>query len=210
MADWEQDKRAWKRVCLDHTLHSEVYSNKPARLDPYSVVETTTDLCHQTVQFSTQRLPSLTLADAWRKDDHDEQCQNLHTQCNGAAYNIMDQIFPGSSASPSGPDEAARFGVNNAIPLPHAFDWPAPSQQYDFIEQHAACSMPHENYRLLTSDAPIAQNTTLINYSSSQPANTISISNVASLDPSESQHILSGPHEVPSGLPKGQVCFGMV
>lgn len=210
MADWEQDKRQRKRVCLDHTLQPEVFSNSPAQFEPHTSFETTTDLCNQIFQNPAQRLPSLTQYDAWRDEDHDEQCQDMHTQCNGGAYKSVDQMYDESSTFFSGPIEAAGLGVKNVIQRPHAYRRPLPSQQYISTEQHAAYSMPHESRRPFTSDSSIAQNTTLINYSSSQSNNTIFIPSVASLAPSESQAIPSGPNEVLSGLPKEQVCFGMV
>ncbi len=71
-------------------------------------------------------------------------------------------------------------------------------------------SISHENSQPLTSDTSITQRISFMDCSRSQSNTTGFIAHEASLGPSHGQYIPSEPREVPSGLTKQQVCFGMV
>lgn len=49
MTDRQRDERPWKRICLDHTLSSEVFSSQP---EHYKAVKTTAEPCSQEVHIS--------------------------------------------------------------------------------------------------------------------------------------------------------------
>jgi hypothetical protein len=96
MTDRQRDERPWKRICLDHTLSSEVFSSQS---EHYKAVKTTAEPCSQDVHISDQRLSSLVRddQDERRDENHDEHCQNLRPRCNGGAYQTMERIYAGSS-----------------------------------------------------------------------------------------------------------------